>query len=248
MSGGRMKFNKDQVVRILTLEGKVSTEEYIVQVEVADGRGHVQLEEQGSLRTFKVNQRRIIPQSVNNGEAIVVESSNKYRAVCPTCPTVFDITPEHTSIECPEHGIFTLHWLGEKPVTDTTTPAANVAAPAKTAQPSTVKKEKKTRTPVTVDLAALSLTEGCELWTKSNVQFNHERIGVQSHALLFVGEGPRKLCWNTYDGTLGKKGRPLAIESFVAGESSKDSVPWYAIKNLDKERTKLAEKGYVHVT
>ena len=115
------------------------------------------------------------------------------------------------------------------------------------------KADKKTtkpaaREPVRVDFAALTSLENCELWTKSSVKFDHVDIDVKAHALLYVeGEEPRKLCFNTYDGVLGKKSPPLPITEFTANTevpNAKKAKPWFPIKDLAKARAKLAKDGY----
>ena len=111
--------------------------------------------------------------------------------------------------------------------------AANKTAPKEPKAPKAVKE------PVKIDLAALSKLKGCELWTKKNVKFDHERIDVQAHVLLFTGDNQRKLCFNTYNGALGKKTPPLPIEQFLSNDSKDAKTPWFAVPDLEKERKKL---------
>lgn len=130
--------------------------------------------------------------------------------------------------------------------TKETKPATEKASKSK---PKTEKKSTKTvREPVKVDFAALKKLPNCELWTKKNVKFDHVDVDVQAHALLFTeGDAPRKLCFNTYDGVLGKKSPPLPIEEFVADtevKNAKRPKPWFAIKDLGKARSKLGKDGY----
>ena len=110
------------------------------------------------------------------------------------------------------------------------------------------KAEKKERPPRVVrephkpDLAAIAKLENCELWTQGQVTFDHAKFDVAAHVLLFTGENPRKLCFNTYNGTTGKKGEQLPIEAFLKGEKVSGS---YTVKDVDKAREKLTRDGYV---
>jgi hypothetical protein len=228
-------------VRILGIDGHVSRQSYTILSERADSKGLVCVKEQRTNRELKIAQRRIIPFAVDKNKAVVIESNNKYYAVCPKCPIVFDIKPDHTDINCPDHGIHELHWLGEKPVVNTT--QTTESSLSTSAQPSVAKK-KKPQEPVKVDLDKIATTKDCELWSKTSIQFNHESITVISHALLYVGDNPRKMCWNTYDGTMGKKHREINIEAFVTNDEQNKSHTIYQIKDIESERKRLEKKGY----
>lgn len=245
MSGGRMTFSREQRVRILTLEGKVSPEEYSVEIEKADRKGYIALVEVGTNRKVKVNQRRIL-ENCNDGEAVVVEVGDKYRAVCPKCSFVQEISANDDSITCPDHGETQLHWKkGERPMADaTTTEKKERPAEDKKVKPTATKRDKPTREPIVVEFEKLRNNAAFELWTKKSVQFDHEKIDVQAHVLLFCGDNPRKLCFNTYDGTLGKKGKPLPIGAFTKDEEVDGKKPWHPVKDVDKAKAKLLKDGY----
>lgn len=134
---------------------------------------------------------------------------------------------------------------------ETTAAEKSEAKPAKAksaAKPAAEKKEKVIREVIKVDFSALTSLAKCELWTKGHVKFDHPDVDVQAHVLIFVdGESSRKLCFNTYDGALGKKSPPLPISEFTTDgtvTTGKREKPWFAIKNLDKTKTKLAKDGY----
>jgi len=252
-TGGRMIFKKDSSVRVLSLDGKISPETYRVLVDRADGMGLVELSDtKNPKRIIKATQRRILPLTVDTNKAIVLQSGGKYSAICPECRNTFLIQPEHLNINCPSHGTFELEWLGAKPAmsdTETAKPAdtadSNTASQVQSTVPSTTK-TKKTATKVTVDIAAIANTDNCQLFERSS-PFNHEQIQVVAYAILFIGEEPRKLCFNTYDGTLGKKKTSLGFDHFLANDAGQGTT-WYAVKSLEKERKKLEGKGYKLVT
>lgn len=246
-TGGRVTFSLQSQVRILCADGRISQEVYIVDSEKSDRKGHVTLKEQGTTKLVKVHFRRVIPVAFG-GQAAVIESGGKCRAVCPNCNYVETITDVSECLTCPSHGQFPLYWLGVKPMTEI---AEKKVSDKKAEKPAAKPKAEKTprvaRQPITVDLSALAANAHCELWTRSDVKFDHERINVQSHTILFTGSHPRKFCFNTYNGTLGKRSEPLPIEEFLHDKEvkgAKKSKPWYAVSDLDKARAKLTKDGY----
>ena len=125
-----------------------------------------------------------------------------------------------------------------------TTAEAEVTTKKAAPKKEKVKKERPARVvrePHKPDLAAIAKLESCELWTQGQVTFDHAKFDVAAHVLLFTGENPRKLCFNTYNGTTGKKGEQLPIEAFLKGEKVSGS---YSVKDLDKAREKLTKDGY----
>jgi len=273
-SGGRKKFPNGQKVQLLNLLGTIDTHIYMVVPEElpdgeessepitevrADRKGHVPVKRVNGQMSQKVHFRRILPLD-SDGKASVIESNDKYRAICPKCGNVFDVVPSDNTITCDTHGEFTLKWLGVKPMSDekeaaagtTTAPEAPVAATetatTETAAPTTEKKSRPAKKePVVVDFAVLKALDGVELWTKKNVKFDHPDVDVQAHVLLLTGDSPRKYCFNTYNNALGKKAKKLYVEEFLANEEvagSKRSRPWFDVKNIEKERTDLGKKGY----
>jgi len=119
--------------------------------------------------------------------------------------------------------------------------------PAADEKPKAEKAPKVARQPITVDLDALAASDHCELWTRKDIKFDHERINVQAHTILFTGTHPRKFCFNTYNGTLGKSSEQLPIEEFLhdrAVKGAKKEKPWFAVADLEKARAKLQKDGY----
>lgn len=245
MIGGKMVLEKRQSVRILTIDGNISSEEYHVEIEKPDRKGYITLSQIGTSRKVKVNQRRVLI-NCNNGEAFVVESGDRYRAVCPNCTHFEEVTGNDDKMTCPRHGEIQLHWKeGERPMTDVTTAEKKEKTAKKEKQPTAAKREKAVREPIVVDFDSLKKNTNFEIWTKKSVQFDHERIDVQAHVLLIAGDSPRKFCFNTYNGTLGKKGKPLPIDEFVKdSEVEGEKKPWYAVPDIEKARARLSKDGY----
>jgi hypothetical protein len=227
-TGGRVRFEKDMPVRILELDGTISAIVYTVDQERSDRKGLIQVREQNSTRMVRVHHRRVFPLSIE-GKAVVVESGDKFWALCPDCGRVTAIEPGDVAINCPACSkTHSVHWLGVKPMADATTtdkaekvkpPKApkpdKAAAPKAEKAPKPEKEPKVVKEPVKIDVAALAKLKDCELWTKGNVKFDHERIDVQAHVLLFVGSNPRKLCFNTYNSDLDKARTKLQKDGYV---------------------------------
>ena len=225
-TGGRQIFECGET-RILQLDGKISDKVYIIRSEAArsDSSGNLEILEKGSGKVIKVHHRRILPLDAY-GCAVAFGDQN--RAVCPKCGKLF--TPSEDGITCPDDGFFTLYWIGEKPMTAT-----------KEKKEKTPRAPKEVKEPIKADIDQLLVLDDCELWAKP-VKFDHPGVDVLSYVLLHTDdEEPRKLCFNTYDGTLGKKGKPLPIDEFVA---NKHKTNIFAVKDLVKERTKLVNSGY----
>ena len=109
--------------------------------------------------------------------------------------------------------------------------------------------QKENKEPVKVDIAEISKLDNCELWEKKVVNFNHHKISVVSYALIYKGDPQRKLCFNTYDGTLGKKStEPLPIDAFLTNQTGQTKLTWHQVKDITKERAALQKKGYERIT
>ena len=265
--GGRQKFKRGDKVRYLMINGRISDDIYLIDPETtedheknqdeyvrSDRKGHIILKKQNEnykyAKDTKVHFRRIMPIELD-GKAPVIGLNDKYRAICPTCGCVKEILPGEDELICSEIcGKFTLFWLGAMPmnnVKETTVEKKKPTAEKK----QVVKPEKPARVaqePVRVDFEAIRKLRGCQLWTKKTVKFDHVEIDVQAHALLFVeGDAPRKLCFNTYDGSLGKKSPPIPIAHFIADTDVPDSKKaklWFPIKDLAKATIRLGKEGY----
>lgn len=228
---------KDKV-RIIELDGKISRSLYALtapslEAAKADKNGCITLLDSGG-KEVSVNKRRIILQSDPN-KAIVISNNGRHRAICPKCSYVEQLgLAQRDVVNCPEHGQFELVWQGECSTMQSDDEATDKAA----------KNKKAPHRPIVVDLKALSSLKNCELWTKTGVRFDHAKIDVQAHTLLWTGKEPRKLCFNTYDGTLGKTGKPLPIDDFVANKPQEDKQMWYLVNDIEVARQQLSKRGY----
>ena len=96
----------------------------------ADRKGHIILKPEGGTKEQKVHFRRVLPVDID-GQALVIESNDKYRAVCPKCGCVENVDPSDTEINCSKCGKFKVHCLGVKPMVETTAAEKSEAKEAK---------------------------------------------------------------------------------------------------------------------
>jgi hypothetical protein len=260
-TGGRNKFERDSVVRYITVQGGISDDEYTIdpesqsEVVVADRKGLVTICKKDKSETLRVQSRRLLP-SGSGSQVPVIESNNKYRAVCDNCLNVLEISGASDNVQCDRcDKQLLLLWTGDKPMSDaveTTTESKIVNKKTKSTKPKAEKKMSKPATgqePTKINLFEMAKSSNLELWTKRSVKFDHVEVDVQAHALLFIGDNPRKLCFNTYDGTLGKKTKSLPVEQFIKDEEvitdkKPAHKPWFPIKDLEKARVQLKKNGY----
>jgi len=223
--------------RIITMDGKVSEE--IFQILRPSEKNKLIVESESGAR-LTVHKRRII--SVDSlGKAVAVKKGSTIKAVCPGCSEVIEVIDNE--IECPVHGKYdiTSH--------DQNLQSVNMVRRSKTPQ------QDRSNKPMASDLAAdigtvVDLEEitkfGKELWTKSQLHFDHVNMDVKAHVLL-ADEPVRKLCFNTYDGTLGKKKKfeDLHLEDFKTNTPVQGKKLWHLLKGtLDEARQHLQKKGY----
>ena len=264
--GGRKSFKRGSEVRLLTVDGRISDEVYFVdplsvdheeytEFVKSDRNGIIRLQHNQS--SINVLFRRILPLHVD-GRAPVIESNGKNFTICPKCGNVLEVFDQSES-NCNTCGIFQLYWLGVKPMsqqnqdatqtidstgtdstdsTDSTVQETPTPAKAVKRPPSTQRDNNQ------LCLDDLAKLENCELWTKNGVKFDHASVDVNSHALIYNGDNARKYCFNTYDGSLGKKAKELKIEEFVANSEIDEKKPWHYIKDLAKHKEELTKKGY----
>lgn len=230
-------------VRIISVDGKISAGIYEVDQSKTSRKGYVSVvNSNGSLT---VNRNRIV--ECDDSSSLVVKIGDRYRASCTECEYTEDILSVNSVVICPTHGQLNLNFKNGEPVemSEETAVAVETEAVTEVAteqQTVKVRQERKVKEAVPVDFAAMIATENCVVYTKSNVTFDHAKINVKAHVLIYTGENPRKMCFNTYNDALGKKGKAIDLQSFVEGKEGENK--WYSVKDLQKTIDKLIKDGY----
>lgn len=209
-------------VCIISIDGKIIDGYLFKDLKLHNAR----LSKDGTEITVNVN--RLLPSGAA-GKALVASTSevevDKYNAVCPFCGYINCVSMNDQSSVFKCHGELDLYWIDR------------TINKAKKPQKATKMKAE----PIVVDFEELKKIG--ELWTKSQIKFDDPNTDVKAHVLIIAGDQPRKLCFNTYNGTLGKKGNKLPLDEFVSGTAT-SRVSWYNIKNLDTARKTLQEDGF----
>lgn len=232
-------------VRYLEPDGRVSTDIYEV-IDATMQNKRVILTQVGTNRRVVVNERRLLPETCET-TATVVNTSDNYAALCPKCGKHIPFTSMGRNVveaECDEHGKFQLHWLGVKPMSIDKSNAGiktpktvkenkpKEPKPAKPEQPTTEKKPKVAKVAKPADMNAIAQLG--DLYTKGGLPFDCPQVALEAHALLV---GDRKHCFNTYNGSFGKKSTN-SYDTFTDPEAG------FAIKDQAKERADLIKNGY----
>lgn len=206
--GGRVQFTVGQEVFRINLDGTATKEKYTIVEPRSDRHGLIGLKDPSTELVIRVHNSRVVPTDFT-GEALVVEVADRYYVICSHCGNSAAYIDGQDQYACPSCSkTSNYRWACQKPI------GKVIKAPLKR-----VKKE-----PIVADIDSLKMLEYCTIWTKK-MPFDHPGIDARSYVLVYDdGESVRKLCFNTYNGKLGKKAKPLPVEDFIAGKGS----GWYA--------------------
>ena len=239
--------------RIILMDGKVSKELFEL-IRPSDNKNRIVVESESNAR-LTIHKRRTL--SVDSyGKAVAMQRGSVIKAVCPECSKVYEVVDD--KIACTEHGEF------ETTSHDQKSQSVNMIRRSRPP-----KKDKKENNPMVTEATAVNAPEavntpeaastpiavvdleeikkhGVELWTKPQLHFDHAKMDVRAHVLL-ADDPIRKLCFNTYDGTLGKKKvlKDLHLAEFQASTPVQGKKLWHEPKGtLDDARQHLEKKGY----
>lgn len=196
-------------------------------------RGLLSVKNDRTGAVLRIHKKRYLIRIDNDSGVLVLKNGDDFYAKCPKCTQVINITSENTNFVCEKHGPFKLIWKDEeRPMA-----AATSEAPIKT--------QKKKQQPQQVDIASIASMPCIKLYSKAS-SFDHNRIAVVSYQVIYTGENPRKMCFNTYNGCLGKNSDGLPIDDFIAGNKSERSN-WYDVTDVQAAETKLLKSGHTLV-
>lgn len=184
--------------------------------------------------THSVDKKRVLPREAYQRAIITNSGGSDYFCPVDNCTS----TPvfNGSAVICPIHGEKQPYVIGKTNEIIVETP--NIT---------NVTKE----IPTMADTATLNeaqVKEYGELWVKT-FTFNHAKASTKAYVLL--GENPnRKLCFNAFNGTLGKKSKdPIAELELEAFKNTNSEKPKYYVlkEDLAKVRTKLTKEGYIQL-
>lgn len=238
-NGGRVSFVKGSFVRIIEVDGSLSSTKYIIDIERSDRRGSVVLIDPKGNR-LKVHHKRVV--EFLDDKSTVVESNGAFWSLCPKDGSMTKVDASVDKVTCSQCNLtHETHWIGVKPMQVVKQPKEvkekAVKEKAVKEKPVKEKPQKVVVKPAILDVSELKKLTNIEVWVK-NTAFGSATMDVKSYVLLFTGDNPRKLCFNTYDGSLGKKITELPIKEFIA-DGPMAKLRWYPVKNLEVERVHL---------
>lgn len=240
--------------RVITAEAKISKEIWeILEEEGKDHKGNFYLQEEDGKRKIRAHPKRILP--IRDDAAGVVHNDGTFTAKCPQCDVEaqVDVGKENSSAECSEHGSFQLNWsdtghghliakLMPQETKSTNSQPSKKAAGSKK-QPAA----KKQQSSATIDFDVMK--KAGELWTKGGVNFDYPEYTVRTHTFIVIDddETARKYCFNSYNGTWGKKSKQNDVERFIANQPAANGRKLgFGIKGtIEQERKRLEKAKYV---
>jgi hypothetical protein len=227
-------------VLLLTPDGCLTEQEYeitrppdrkrLVGVRPISGGPDISVHE---LRMFPVNSK---------GKAIAIKHNGKFKAVCPHCKKIREVSSDILECNCvvPFTPVLLSEALPEPSQKKLVTKEKTLETETEITTEEAAAGKETAAQPITLaDLAAIKVYG--ELWEKPRVQFNHATMVVKAYTLL-ADEPARKMCFNTYDGSLGKKAKGLET---LCLDQFKDGTKCTLLKKgLEAERTRLTKSGY----
>lgn len=223
--------------RIYTTDGKISPEVYEIQDGSGDRKGNMILS-RGD-KTIRIHPTRIL--QICKG--LPVRKNNEILVVkCQECEQEIEVEIGQDEAECQNcNKSFNLNWgrVLAGPVIRSIPKEIVIKGKGKSKGKKIMKQYK---IPVVIDLGFVKSVG--ELWTKA-ATFDHPEFDVKAHVLIITTEMPRKFCFNSYNGTWGRKSKEAELQAFAKNELLNNKKVGYHIKTeVDKERQRLERQGY----
>lgn len=232
LSGYRIKWPYSQLtggimtgkIRILNIDGTISTKLYQIIGEPSSQR--IMVRSDGDNKEILVHKNRIIPVDKDD-VAVCILSGGVEMAICPKCLNISKRDAEKPDLTCERGcGNYLYHALGSE--------CSAIRS----------KKIMELKNKNVFSLDEVKKYPNMRVWSKLN-KFNHPNIDSRSVIILHDSDKPRKLQFNTYNGSLGKKSPPLPLEAFDKNEApATGKCPWSILASTDAEENRLKEAGY----
>lgn len=244
----REYYEPGTVVRLMELNGKVSTDKYEITPNEesptatvrSDRYSRISLTNRTSGVKITANHHRIIPVEYE-GYSLVLESNSRFTAVCNICNCPTEVFSKIEQLNCPNcQHITQVFWPMGVQLMNAHSASPNTAKKATTKHPRKTAPPPKANKQESVDMEALK--KRGEVFVKV-MSFNHDKIDTRAYVVLLPdGAHSRKLCFNTYNGTVNAK-KPVPVADFLANKHN-GKTRWYAVKDVDKARAEILKKDY----
>jgi uncharacterized Zn finger protein (UPF0148 family) len=241
--------NNTQRARILNPEDVITDDVHTI-IEGPDYKGNYLLLNETTQKRTRQHPTRIL--KINEeGVAVYRHNDTEMRADCPDCKCPQTVEIPQETIQCPEHGKWTINWgtieSGPRPASADAGKKMATSRPLKSKTKSAAKKSiGRSKSPMAIDFEAMK--QAGELWTKTGVDFDYVQYEVKAHVLIIDdGVNSRKMCFNSYNGTWGKKSKDEDLALFISDQRAPGSktIGYYIKVGVENERRKLERSGYV---
>lgn len=188
---------------------------------------------------------------INPDGAPVFRTATALMAKCPDCDEEVLVEMGAETAECPEHGEFPLDWSEVESGVTPATPEQLVqpklkTKSARTPKPRAPKPARKSKMPALIPFD--DMKKAGEVWTKGGIKFDYHDYDVQAIVFIIWGDSPRKMTFNSYNGTWGKSSHDDKLQAFIDGTQKTGRNDWHPItKGADAVRKKLEKDGYQRV-
>ncbi len=195
----------------------------------------------------KVHVSRLLPVQSPSAEIVRHNGTILYIS-CPQCQHDTPVEVGMRRVTCQCHRSCSLNWE-TVPVLVRPAPQTDYkpvqAAKAVTRRPATAKTPQIAKQINNIDFDFLK--KHCELWTKGGINFDHGGFDVKAHIIVIYGEAEhRKLSFNSYNGTWGKKAKDKDVKLFIDETKTNNKHQWYYFaSSRDELHAKLKKNGYI---
>lgn len=214
--------------RILNIDGTISQKIFTV---IGDLTGvKVTLRSTIDNQDVIVHKNRMIPADKTD-QALCIVSGNETMVICPKCLSIFKKQNDDGSFVCDNGcGTYPYHSLDSK------------SSENRSSKVMSLKKKN------IFEIEEVKKYPSMAVYSKTN-KFNHAKIDSRSIVILHNSDKPRKMQFNIYNGSMGKKAPPLPLEAFDKNDiPSFGKCPWVAIASFDAETRRLLADGYTQIT
>jgi hypothetical protein len=212
--------------RILNIDGTVSQKTFKV---IGDSAGpKVTLRSMADNTDIRVHKNRMIPFEKSD-QAICIMSGGFNMVICPKCLNISRSDSDSDEFSC-ENGCGTYQ-------------CHNLLTKSSIIRSS---KQMSLNTRNQFSLEDVQKYTSMVVFQKTN-KFNHPNIDSRSIVIIHRSDKPRKMQFNTYNGSLGKKAQALPLEAFERNEPPQGKCPWVAIASAEAEENRLKNDGYEQI-
>lgn len=214
--------------RILNIDGSISRKLYKLIGQDRINAVKATLRSDGDPSDTVVHRNRLIPFEKSD-HAICIISGGVDMVICPKCLNITKKEVSKGEFECSSGcGTYQYHDLSS---------GSSVLRSTKV---------NSLKTKNLFDIETVKAYPQMIVYSKTN-KFNNPQIDSRSVVIIHNSDSPRKMQFNTYNGSLGKKSAALPLEAFNNNQMPAGKCPWVPIASLAAEEQRLIKGGYTKI-